>query len=77
MTSRRFAANADPSPCSYARYRVHHELPLFACSAFREVIVLAQFTLSRAVPTVIAVSDIPIFNSPSAAVAKLRIMLGT
>jgi len=42
-----------------------------------DVIVLAQFTLSRAVPAVAAVSSIPIFNSPGAAVAKLRGMLGT
>lgn len=40
-----------------------------------DVIVLAQFTLSRAVPAVAAVSSIPIFNSPGAAVAKLRDML--
>ncbi len=40
-----------------------------------DVIVLAQFTLSRAVPAVAAVSSIPIFNSPGAAVAKLRVML--
>lgn len=40
-----------------------------------DVIVLAQFTLSRAVPAVAAVSSIPIFNSPGAAVAKLRGML--
>jgi hypothetical protein len=40
-----------------------------------DVIVLAQFTLSRAVPAVAAVSRIPIFNSPGAAVAKMRAML--
>ena len=40
-----------------------------------DVIVLAQFTLSRAVPAVAAVSSIPIFNSPGAAVAKMRAML--
>ncbi len=40
-----------------------------------DVIVLAQFTLSRAVPAVAAVSNIPIFNSPGAAVAKLRAMI--
>ncbi len=42
-----------------------------------DVIVLAQFTLSRAVPAVNAVSAIPVFNSPGAAVAKLRTMIGT
>ena len=41
-----------------------------------DVMVLAQFTLSRAVPAVAAVSNIPIFNSPGAAVAKMRAMLG-
>jgi aspartate/glutamate racemase len=42
-----------------------------------DVIVLAQFTLSRAVPVVKAVSSIPVLNSPGAAVAKLRQMLDT
>ncbi|MDH4150215.1 MAG: aspartate/glutamate racemase family protein [Betaproteobacteria bacterium] len=42
-----------------------------------DVIVLAQFTLSRAVPAVAAVSAIPVFNSPGAAVAKLRTMIAT
>jgi len=37
--------------------------------------VLAQFTLSRAVPHVEAVTDIPVLNSPGAAVAKLKAML--
>ncbi len=41
-----------------------------------DVIVLAQFTLSRAVPAVAAVSSLPVFNSPGAAVAKLRTMVG-
>lgn len=40
-----------------------------------EVIVLGQFTLSRAVPAIAAVSRIPILNSPGAAVAKMRNML--
>lgn len=40
-----------------------------------DVIVLAQFTLSRAVPAVAAVSRIPVFNSPGAAVTKLRGMM--
>ena len=40
-----------------------------------DVIVLAQFTLSRAVPAVAAVSTLPVFNSPGAAVAKMRRML--
>lgn len=40
-----------------------------------DVIVLSQFTLSRAVPAVAAVTPLPIFNSPGAAVVKLRGML--
>lgn len=40
-----------------------------------DVIVLAQFTLSRAVPVVAAVSNIPVLNSPGAAVGKMRGML--
>ncbi len=40
-----------------------------------DVIALAQFTLSRAAPAVAAVSDIPVLNSPAAAVAKLRELL--
>lgn len=40
-----------------------------------DAIVLAQFTLSRAVPAVAAVTSMPIYNSPGAAVAKLRSML--
>lgn len=40
-----------------------------------DVITLAQFTLSRAVPAVELVTGIPVFNSPGAAVAKMREML--
>lgn len=40
-----------------------------------DVIALAQFTLSGAVPAVTAVSDIPVFSSPGAAVAKMRRIL--
>lgn len=40
-----------------------------------DVIVLAQFTLARAVPAVAAVTDIPVLNSPGAAVAKMRVLL--
>lgn len=40
-----------------------------------DAIVLAQFTLSRAVPAVQAVSRIPVFNSPGAAVARMRTMV--
>ena len=41
-----------------------------------DVIVLAQFTLSRSVPRVREVTSIPVLNSPGAAVAKLKAMLG-
>ena len=40
-----------------------------------DAIVLAQFTLSRAVPAVRAVNDTPIFDSPGAAVARMRELL--
>lgn len=40
-----------------------------------DAIALAQFTLSRAAPAVAAVTDVPVLNSPGAAVAKLREML--
>ena len=40
-----------------------------------DVIALAQFTLSRAAPAVEMVTDIPVLNSPGAAVAKLRNLL--
>ena len=40
-----------------------------------DAIVLAQFTLSRAVPAVAGVSTLPVFNSPGAAVAKMRRLL--
>jgi Asp/Glu/hydantoin racemase len=40
-----------------------------------DAIVLAQFTLSRAVPAVQAVNNTPIFNSPGAAVARMREMV--
>jgi Asp/Glu/hydantoin racemase len=40
-----------------------------------DAIVLAQFTLSRAVPAVQAVNKTPIYNSPGAAVARMRHMV--
>lgn len=40
-----------------------------------DAIVLAQFTLSRAVPAVQSVNKTPIYNSPGAAVARMREML--
>jgi hypothetical protein len=41
-----------------------------------DAIVLAQFSLSRAVPAVQAVNKTPIYNSPGAAVARMREMVG-
>lgn len=40
-----------------------------------DAIVLAQFTLSRAVPAVQAVNRTPVYNSPGAAVARMRKMV--
>ena len=40
-----------------------------------DAIVLAQFTLSRAVPAVRSVNKTPIYNSPGAAVARMREMV--
>ena len=40
-----------------------------------DVIVLAQFTLSRSAPILKEVTNIPVLNSPSAAVAKMRYLL--
>ena len=40
-----------------------------------DVIVLAQFTLSRAAPAVAQATDIPVLNSPGAAVEKMRTLL--
>ncbi|MBS27445.1 MAG: arylsulfatase [Alphaproteobacteria bacterium] len=40
-----------------------------------DAIMLAQFTLARAAPAVEAVTGIPVFNSPGAAVVKMRELL--
>ncbi|MDA0787377.1 MAG: aspartate/glutamate racemase family protein [Proteobacteria bacterium] len=55
----------------------HDRLVANAAAEIRDadVIVLAQFTLARAVPAVAAVTDIPVLNSPGAAVAKMRALL--
>ena len=42
-----------------------------------DAIVLAQFTLSRAVPAVQAVNKTPVVNSPGAAVARMREMVSS
>lgn len=41
-----------------------------------DAIVLAQFTLSRAGPAVRAVNDTPVYDSPGAAVARMRELVG-
>lgn len=41
-----------------------------------DAIVLAQFTLSRAVPAVQAVNTTPVYSSPGAAVARMRKRVG-
>lgn len=41
-----------------------------------DAIVLAQFTLARAVPAVRSVNKMPIYDSPGAAVARMREMVG-
>lgn len=55
----------------------HDRLVAAAAEGIRDadVIVLAQFTLARAVPAVAAVTNIPVLNSPGAAVAKMRELL--
>jgi Asp/Glu/hydantoin racemase len=42
-----------------------------------DAIVLAQFTLSRAIPAVRAVNRTPVYDSPGAAVARMRERLGS
>jgi hypothetical protein len=66
-----FVAQEDAGAAVAVLYEDVRDLDLAAEGAR----VLAQFTLSRAVPAVAAVSRIPIFNSPGAAVAKMRAML--
>ena len=55
----------------------HDQLVAEAARAIEavDVIVLAQFTLSRAAPSVEAVATVPVLNSPGAAVAKLKTLL--
>lgn len=41
-----------------------------------DAVVLAQFTLARAAPVVAAACPVPVFESPGAAVARMRALLG-
>ena len=66
-----FDALAGGDPATHDRLVAERARDIRDCDA----IVLAQFTLSRAVPAVQAVNTTPIYNSPGAAVAKMREMV--
>lgn len=66
-----FDALAGGDPATHDRLVAERAREIRDCDA----IVLAQFTLSRAVPAVQAVNKTPIYNSPGAAVARMREMV--
>ncbi len=66
-----FDALASGDPNTHDRLVAERAREITACDA----IVLAQFTLSRAVPAVQAVNSTPIYNSPGAAVERMREMI--
>lgn len=66
-----FDALAGGDPATHDRLVAERARDIRDCDA----IVLAQFTLSRAVPAVQAVNETPIYNSPGAAVARMREMV--
>lgn len=66
-----FDALASGDTAAHDRLVAERAREIAACDA----IVLAQFTLSRAVPAVQAVNATPIYNSPGAAVARMREMV--
>jgi len=66
-----FDALAGGDPARHDRLVAEKAQEIVGCDA----IVLAQFTLSRAVPAVQAVNRIPIYNSPGAAVVRMREMV--
>jgi aspartate/glutamate racemase len=68
---RAFDALASGDPHAHDRLVAERAREIRNCDA----IVLAQFTLSRAVPAIQAVNKIPIYNSPGAAVARMREMV--
>ena len=71
MVEGAFDALAGGDAATHDRLVAERARDITSCDA----IVLAQFTLSRAVPAVQAVNDTPIYNSPGAAVARMREMV--
>lgn len=73
VVDRAFDALASGDAATHDRLVAERAREITGCDA----IVLAQFTLSRAVPAVQAVSKMPIYNSPGAAVARMREMMSS
>jgi Asp/Glu/hydantoin racemase len=71
VVDRAFDALASGDAATHDRLVAERARDITNCDA----IVLAQFTLSRAVPAVQAVNKTPIYNSPGAAVARMREMV--
>jgi len=71
VVDRAFDALAGGDAATHDRLVAERARDISGCDA----IVLAQFTLSRAVPAVQAVNKTPIYNSPGAAVARMREMV--
>jgi hypothetical protein len=71
MVDRAFDALASGDAATHDRLVAERAHEIVNCDA----IVLAQFTLSRAVPAVRAVNKTPIYNSPGAAVARMQDMV--
>ena len=71
VVDRAFDALASGDAPTHDRLVAERARDIKGCDA----IVLAQFTLSRAVPAVQAVNKLPVFNSPGAAVARMREMV--
>jgi hypothetical protein len=73
FVDRAFDALASGDPATHDHLVAERAREIRNCDA----IVLAQFTLSRAVPAVQAVNRTPVYNSPGAAVAKMRRMVSS
>jgi Asp/Glu/hydantoin racemase len=73
VVDRAFDALASGDATTHDRLVAERAREIRNCDA----IVLAQFTLSRAVPAVQAVNKTPIYNSPGAAVARMREMVSS
>ena len=71
FVDRAFDALAGGDAATHDRLVAERARDIRGCDA----IVLAQFTLSRAVPAVQAVNETPVYNSPGAAVARMREMI--